>query len=165
MNKTVVAVVGILAAACLIGLYIWASHNRYYIMTGDSGVAYEVDRKTGESWMLYGGKKIPQQGGIESRDKEQELPHAEATKITGNASLSNGYFSGKLYNGSDWIVTRVVINVSAKEEDESVRWSRDFSENLTIKPLTTESFSFAVTGDHGIKDAPWGIKQVFGYKE
>jgi hypothetical protein len=140
MNKTVVAVVSILAAASLIGLYIWASHHRYYIMSGDRGVAYEVDRKTGESWMLYGEKKIPQQGGAESRHKEQELPSAEAAKVTGNAGLSYGLFSGKLYNGSDWVVTKVVVNVSAKEDDGTIRWSRDLSEAVTIRPLTTESF-------------------------
>jgi hypothetical protein len=165
MNKTVVAVVGIVAVACLVGFYIWASHNRYYIMTGSQGVAYEVDRKTGESWMLYGARKIPQQGGGESRQKEEELPYAEASKITGNAGLSYGLFSGKLYNGSGWVVTRVIVNISAKEKDGTVRWSRDFSEAVTIRPFTAGSFSITVTGEQGIKDAPWSIKNVFGYKE
>jgi hypothetical protein len=165
MNKTVIAVAAIVAVACLIAFYIRLSHNRYYIMTGSQGVAYEVDRKTGESWMLYGYRKIAQQGGGESRQKEQELPYAEASKITGNAGLSYGLFSGKLYNGSDWTVTRVIVSVSAKEEDGTIRWSRDFSEALTIKPLTTESFSVRVAGEQGIKEAPWNIKKVFGYRE
>lgn len=165
MNKTVIAVVGVVAVASLIALYIWSSHNRFYIMTGSQGVAYEVDRKTGESWMLYGASKIPQQGGGESRQKEEELPFAAATKVTGNAGLSYGLFSGKLYNGSDWVVTRVIVSVSAKEEDGTVRWSRDFSEAVTIRPLTTESFSITVAGEQGIKEAPWNIKKVFGYKE
>jgi hypothetical protein len=166
MNKTVIAVAAIVAVACLIAFYIWSSHNRYYIMTRSQGVAYEVDRKTGESWRLYKDRKIAQQGGGESRQKEQELPYAEASKITGEAGLSSyGLFSGKLYNGSDWTVTRVIVSVSAKEEDGTVRWSRDFSEALTIKPLTTVSFSVTVTGDQRIKEAPWNIKKVFGYKE
>ena len=165
MNKTVVAVVGILAAACLIGLYTWASHNRYYIMTGDQGIAYEVDRKTGESWMLYRSHKVPHRGGREDRHKEDQLPYPASSKITGNASLSYGVFSGELYNGSDWVVTRVLVNVSAKEDDGTVRWSRDFSETVTIKPLTTESFSITVTGGEGVKETPWTIKEVFGYKE
>ena len=165
MNKTIVAVVGILATALLIGLYIWSSHHRYYIMTGDRGIAYEVDRKTGQSWMLYGGEKIPHEGGAESRHKEQELPYSDAAKITGNAGLSYGLFSGRLYNGSDWVVTRVVINVSAKEADDTIRWSRDFSEAVSIRPLSTESFSVIVAGGHGVTNAPWTIKKVFGYKE
>lgn len=165
MNKTTVVVVGIVATALLIGLYIWSSHHRFYIMTGDRGVAYEVDRKTGQSWMLYGGKKIPQEGPMESRHKEQELPHGDAAKITGNAGISYGMFSGRLYNGSDWVVTRVVINVSAREADHTIRWSRDFSEAVTIRPLSTESFSITVAGELGITNAPWTIRKVFGYKE
>lgn len=165
MNKTVIAVVGIVAVACLLGFYIWASHNRYYITTGSQGVAYEVDRKTGESWVLYGERKVPQRGGGEARQKERELPYETSSKITGNASLAYGSFSGRLYNGSDWVVTRVVIRVSAKEKDGTVRWTRDFSEIVTIKPLTTESFSISVTGDEGITKAPWNIEKIFGHKE
>ena len=61
-NRTVIAVLGIVAVACLIAFYIWASHNRYYIVTGSQGFAYEVDRKTGESWLLYRDHKTPQEG-------------------------------------------------------------------------------------------------------
>lgn len=164
MNKTVVALAVVIAVILLVGFYIWSSHNRYYIMTGSEGVAYEVDRKTGESWMLYGGRKIPQEGPSSKRHQEP-LPHAEASKVTGNAALSFGSFSGKIYNGSSWTVTRIVINVTAKEADDTVRWSRDFSENVTVSPLSTESFYVSVTGAHDIKDAFWTIKQVFGYKD
>src|SRR5438093_1289772 len=129
MNKTIIAVVGIVTVACLIAFYIWSSHNRFYIMTGSEGVAYEVDRKTGKSWMLRGARKIPQEGGDESHQKEEELPYAAASQITGNAGLRyNGLFDGKLYNGSDWVVTRVIVSVTAKEEDGTIRWSRDFSQ-------------------------------------
>jgi hypothetical protein len=165
MNKTVVAVIGILSVSSLIAFYIWSSNNRYYMMTGSQGVAYEVDRKTGESWMLLGINKVSHKGAKDSRHKEQELPCGEAIKVTGNAGHSYGYFSGKLYNGSDWIITRVIVSICAKEHDGSIRWSRDFSENLTIKPLSTESFSVALSGDEGIKDITWSIKKVFGYKE
>lgn len=165
MNKTIIAVVGIVAVACLIAVYIWSSHNRFYIMTGSQGVAYEVDRQTGKSWMLRGARKIPQEGGDESHQKEEELPYAAASKITGDAGLSYGLFSGKLYNDSDWVVTRVIVSVSAKEEDGTIRWSRDFSEAVTIRPLTTGYLSVTVSGDEGIKEAPWSIKKVFGYKK
>lgn len=164
MNKTIVAVVTVVAVACLIGLYIWSSHNRFYIVTGSNGGAYEVDRKTGESWALRGSRKIPQQGEGESHHTEEELPSDAASKVTGNAGLSYGQFSGKLYNGSDWVVTRVVISISAKEADGTVRWSRDFSEAVTVKPLTTEYFWITVGGDAGINDAAWSIKKVLGYK-
>lgn len=162
MNKTVVWVAAIIAAAAVAVIYIWSSHNRYYIATSSKGIAYEVDRKTGKSWALIGGQKIPQQGP----DKPgRPLPNDEKTKITGNARLSPGSFRGKIYNGSSWKITRVIINVVAKEDDGSIRWDRDLSVNVSIVPLATSKFSVLVAGDAGIKTAPWYIKQVFGYQE
>jgi len=165
MNKTIVVVVGIIAISSLSGLYIWTSHNRYYIATGADGFAYEVDKKTGQSWMLRGWRKTLQTDAVESKQEEQELPSAQASKITGNASLEYGRFSGKLYNGSDWVVTKVVIGVAAIEKDGTTRWSRDFSATVTITPLSTESFSILVSGEEGIRDAPWTIKKAFGHQE
>ena len=169
-NKTAIGIVAIVAATCLTAYYIWSSHNRFNLMPGPQGVAFEVDRKTGETWLLAGGRKIPQipqQTEAESRKKEQDLPGFEANKVTGNASLNqgDGTFSGKLYNGSDWTVSRAVIFVSAKEKDGSVRWARDFSVSLAIPPLTTTSFSFTVADEQGIVEAPWYIKKVVGHKE
>jgi hypothetical protein len=164
MNKTLILVVSIISIAIVAIFYVWSSHNRYYIMTSSKGIAYEVDRKTGKSWALYGDRKILQEG-TDTRDKpEKPLPLAERSKITGNASLSYGSFSGKIYNGSSWTITRIVINVTAKEEDGSVRWSRDLSDNVKISPLETGHFSVIVTGDHGIKKAPWTIKEIYGYQ-
>lgn len=165
MNKTAIWIAAIIAAAAVVGFHIWSSHNRYYIMTSSKGVAYEVDRKTGKSWELIGGRKIEHESPDIKERPERPLPYAEATKLTGNAGLSYGTFSGRIYNGSGWVVTRVVVNVTAKEEDGAVRWSRDFSENVKIKPLGTGSFSVTVTGEHGIKDAPWGIKEAYGYED
>jgi hypothetical protein len=166
MNKTLLGIIGILCLTSLAAFYIWSSHNRYYIMTGAQGAAYEVDRVTGESWMLYGNRKVRQEGGDHPPSSEEELPYAATSKITGNAGLSGyGSFSGKLYNGSDWTVTRVIVSVDAKQKDGTVRWSRDFSKTVIIKPLSTETFSVDVVGDDGIKEASWGIKKVFGYKE
>jgi hypothetical protein len=164
-NKTIIAVVGILAVAGLIAFYIWSSHNRFYILSASQGVAYEVDRKTGQSWMLRGARKIAQHGDEESHQKDQELPFEEAAKITGNAGIGYGYFSGKLYNGIAWTVTRVILSVSAKDASGTTKWSRDVSTSVSIKPLTTASFTIAVTGDEGIKEAPWNIKSVFGIRE
>lgn len=167
MNKTAVAIAAIFAVACLIAYYIWSSHNRFNIITGPQNVAYEVDRKTGESWLLAGARKIPQQTEAEIRKKEQDLPGFEARKITGNASLKQQYgtFSGDLYNGSDWTVSKVVINVSAKEHDGKFRWSRDFSVPVEIKPLSTSSFSVIVHNCQGIGEAPWSMRTVSGHRE
>jgi len=164
-SKMILAVISILTVAGLVVFYIWSSHNRYYIMSGSEGRAYEVDRKTGQSWLLYGARKIEQQGDEESHRKDAELPFEQASKITGNASISYGSFSGKLYNGSEWTVSRAILSVTAKNESGTVLWTRDFSTSLNIKSLTTGSFDVSVAGDYGVKNVDWNIKSVFGYKE
>jgi len=167
MNKTVIAVFGIVAVASLIAFYIWVSLNRYYVTTGSAGVAYEVDRKTGESWMLHGDKKIRQKGGGESRQKGEELPYAEARKVNARGEVSHGAFFGELYNGSDWAVTRLILNLSLKEQDGSVRWSRDYSKAVTITPLTWGEFTIVIGGEDEMKNTDWTINNIkmFGYKE
>jgi hypothetical protein len=93
------------------------------------------------------------------------VPTWEAAKITGNARLSGyGHFSGKLYNGSSWTVTKVIFRVTATEEGGATLWTRDLVENLEIAPLTTSEFSVSVTGDEGVKDVSWTIKEAFGLK-
>jgi hypothetical protein len=98
---------------------------------------------------------------------ERQFPFAELTKVTGNADFVNfailHKFEGKLYNGSSWTITRVIFSVTAKEQNGSIRWQRDFSENITVPPLKVQSFSVDMTGNEGAK-AEWSIKQVFGYK-
>ena len=163
MNKTVVGSVVILVIASLIGLYMWSSHNRYSVTISSSGTAYEVDKKTGKSWLLVGTDKVAQKDII-----EQVIPYKEAEKITGSARVGgNGYFSGKLYNGSNWTVTKIFFIVSVSEtknmEPNSLKWSRTFSEEMTINPFSTKSFSIPVIDDQGIKGFSWGIEKVVGY--
>ncbi len=149
--------------------------------------------------------------GHDERKPEEELPLAEVAKITGTANLSNGWLFGTPYNGSDWVVTRVIVNVAVFEKDSVVwtpqtgippppdykasddagrsardsskgtttklswqdmpevtlRWSRDFSDNVTIRPLATGSFQIKVAGDNEVANAPWTwiLKKAFGHKE
>jgi len=85
MKRTVISIAAILSIAGIIGFYIWISHNRYYIILGNHGIAYEVDKKTGRTWMLQGGQKILQ--SEKKHYKEKELPPIELLKISGKADL------------------------------------------------------------------------------
>ena len=161
----VVAVSGMLALTALGVFYIWSSHNRFYVLSGSQGIAYEIDRKTGETWMLRGGTKTPHKWPQPTAKTVEELPPFEIAKITGNAGLGSGLFSGKIYNGSSWTVTKIIVTVTAKDENGSTRWTRDFARDIQISPLTTASLYIEVTGEQGIKEAPWTIKNVWGYKE
>jgi hypothetical protein len=162
-QRLILIILGIVAVTIVAVAWIWSSHNRYYMMVGDKGIAYEVDRKTGETWVLRGGEKTKQVNPDEHRKEEQPLPSYERSKVTGDGGLSYGSFSGKIYNGSNWHITRVVITVDAQEEDGTSRWTRDFSDDLKIAPLATDSFYITVTGDSGVKKAPWAIKEVYGH--
>jgi len=57
MNKTIIFTVGILSTALLIGYYFYQQTDRYYITGAGSGIAYEVDKKTGQTWLLLQGEK------------------------------------------------------------------------------------------------------------
>ena len=165
MNKTAVWVAIVAAMTILVCYYMWSVHRRYYIMVAAQNIAYEVDRKTGETWMLLGPKKTKQEIAGATKRNALELPTEAAHLVTGNAGLRYGFFSGRLYNGSDWILTRVIVNVSAKEEDGTVRWSRDFADDMLIQPMTTGALSISVVDDRGVKDVEWSLKKVYGYRE
>jgi len=71
MNKSLVVVVGILAMAAVAICIMWPCYNRYYILVGPKGMAYEIDRKTGKTWVLIGPRKIEHQ---ERRSRETAPP-------------------------------------------------------------------------------------------
>ncbi len=88
MNKTAIWITTIIAVATVISFYLWASHNRYSIITSSEGLAYQVDRKTGKSWALIGDQKIEQNSPNVKEGPEFKLPLDEQMKITGNAGLN-----------------------------------------------------------------------------
>ena len=56
-QTTVITVTVILAVAIVFGFYKYSQHNRYVIVSSDK-VAYQLDRFTGEAWLLAGGTRI-----------------------------------------------------------------------------------------------------------
>ena len=61
MKKPFFAIIGILAVASIIAYYFYLQNHRFYIISTANGIAYEIDRRTGQSWLLSGNKKIPQE--------------------------------------------------------------------------------------------------------
>lgn len=167
VGRTFVWGVAITASAAIAAYYVWSSHNRFELLAGPSGSSYKLDRATGESWFLRGVTATPHRhpnGDANSRAQAQLLPPSELAKLSGQASLSAifGTFSGKVHNGGQWIVTRLILSISAKGEDGVVLWNRDHSANVTIEPLETANFSVTVIGEHGVKDTSWAIKEAYG---
>ena len=78
MNKTAVLITIIIVGASIIGFQMWVDNNRFYIVSGSDGAAYEVDKKTGNTWYIRGAKKILQDTPRpEVEKRERELPLTE----------------------------------------------------------------------------------------
>ncbi len=164
-RTVIVVVVAICVLGGLAGYYMYLANNRYYIIGGDRGLAYEVDRVTGRTWMLLGSKKEEHQNPARADASLKQLPWSELAKVTGNAGLGSGGFSGKVYNGSTkWTITRLVFRVTAKDKGDVDRWTRDLSEDVTIAPLATQNFFVTVTGDDKIESSSWTITAAYGYE-
>ena len=163
----------LIATACALlagfACFVWPTLYRYsYLRSGGSSCPVRIDRFSGHAEILTGSGWRPLGRGndVAKVRKEEELPPEEADKITGNAGLAYGsLFSGKIYNGSSWVVSRIVVNISAKEKDGTIRWSRDFAAPVTIPSLSTGTISISVTDGKGIQDAPWSMVKVYGYRQ
>lgn len=133
-------------------------------MTTSKGVAYEVDRRSGKTWILLGGRKIEQIDESNVDQGLESIPYADLQKLTGRASLSSYGFSGSIYNGTSWTVKEITFIVTVKEKDGSVRWSREYIDNVNIKPKTSGDVYFNVTGAKDFGEWTWGIKEAKGIR-
>ncbi len=98
----------------------------------------------------------------------ETLPARERDKLEGNVAvktiLDHGWFEGSIYNGSDWTIKEIVFNLTIKEKDGSVRWSRRLKTHFDIAPLATESYSIDVTGTKGLGDITSYVVEARGYR-
>jgi hypothetical protein len=164
-RTVIVVVVAICVLGGLAGYYMYLANNRYYIIGGDRGIAYEVDRVTGRTWSLIVGTKKEHQNPAGADESLKQLPWSELAKVTGNAELGSGVFSGKVYNGSAaWTIKRLVFRVTAKDKGDVERWTRDLSDDITIAPLETQGFFVTVTGDDKTESSSWTISAAYGYE-
>lgn len=131
-----------------------------------NGAVVRTNRLTGRTSVLWGGNWVTMQapGPAQPPKPSLELPQDELGKMTGNASIRGGYFSGKIYNGSNWWIERVYLVATAKERNGKVRWTREMTASLRADPLETKFFSVPVTGDEDIGSTDWNIERAVGYK-
>jgi len=159
MNKTILWVVAIIAIGLILGFYIYSQNTRYYIQSTASGAGYKIDRKTGRTWVIYGGSEHLVESSDEAKSKKEgkQLSQEQIKKLTGRAGLSFGnYYSGSIYNGNDNImINEVMISVTTTINGEET--SRIYVDEVHIPPRTTSDFGFnIIVGD---KDAEhkWAI--------
>jgi hypothetical protein len=168
-NRTVLVTTCTVSIFLLIVLYLLLSHNRYYILASESG-AYEVDRWTGNTWILHGATKTlqaeiqPQQS---AKNKIETLPINDLSEVTGGeAKYDNGRFNIVLYNGSDWHISEVKFEISVKEKDKSIRWTHEYKiSNISLSPLSTELYTVRVIDEKDYGAFNWRLIQARGYQK
>lgn len=184
MNKTIIIITVIIALTFVLAIYLWSSNNRYYMITNKAGYVYQLDKKTGNTWRMKYGVKIPIKEYEENNKTKEDilikiLNADSLSLVTGYGSLikESGYFSGEIYNGSKWTLKKLVIVISAneiKEEESEIGnflddivsdWERSFSVDVNIKPLSSGDFKFDVAGASRVKESNWNIKEAYGYIE
>ena len=163
MNTKSIAI--LCATAVVIGILFWPTLYRYDTMTLQGNtLPVRTNRLTGSTEYFLMGQWIAQKSQ-EAKKKSTVLPLSEQAKVSGNAGLSGyGSFSGRIYNGSNWTITDMIIRVLPKEKDGTVRWNRRFKTSEVIPPLSTQSIQFSVTGDDGVASVEWSIEEIRGHE-
>ena len=122
-----------------------------------------------------------------TKDKPVSLPDEERAKVTGNAGPNDGMLTAEIYNGSDWTLTRVDLNVikSPRGRDREERryqlgvappkppnqYAPRPTQPLdpTAKPFSTVTFEASIgnflDGVKGATDWEFNIPEAFGYKQ
>jgi len=153
----------IITTGGLLAFALYLNNTRFYMMTSSGGQAYEVDRRTGRTWILRGDSKTEQLDPAAIEPGLKAIPFFDVHRhLTGRANLEWGKLSGSVYNGTDWTVKRIVFSVTIKEEDGTVRWTREYATNVRIPPKSSSETTFDVTGAGDFGSWSWSITEAYG---
>lgn len=110
------------------------------------------------------------------QQREELLPPMEQAKISGNGSFYQAGYHARVYNGSTWNVTRVVVTVVGKKRGDYMAdgytptykrlWTKEFCGyplGRIIRPLTTDTCVIELPDFCDGKDEPLTISQVYGF--
>jgi len=172
MKKTIIIVMVLVCVTCVIlfGMHLHA--NRYCFVVSADGQAYEVDRRTGKSWRLWGGQKIPQTNKM-TRAKSK-LPSEELAKLKqGTVKMSPEPFAGKhtvfvdLHNSSLWQVEELVFGITyvkdaGRDLKDPQKQSRDIRIRAFLAPYGSAKVPVEI-GDPSIRVLSCDLKAAFGY--
>lgn len=163
MKKNNFITILIVVFAALVAYSLYLKNTRFYIISSSNEVAYEVDRKTGKTWKLSGDSKTEQIDFSSPKQQLKPIPDSELAKLTGSLkSYPSGTFTGSFYNGSDWVVRQIIFCITIKEANGSVRWSREYIDNVNILPMTSEVSGFNITESNDFGDWTCRIIRALG---
>jgi hypothetical protein len=145
----------------VVGVLVWPTPYRYERLRGKFGetVLVRINRLTGKAEEYVDGRWI----APKPERKPQPLPIGELAKLSGNAGFTgHGGFSGKLYNGTSWTITKITVRIVARGQRKEL-WDRRFATAIFAPPLSTGSILLNVTDDEGVVDFDWYIIDAEGY--
>ena len=129
----------------IIGFFFWPTPYRYdLVKSGFATYPLRIHRLTGnvEVFFYKAGKWIPLK---RKEPKIKKIPEKELSKITGVVLLENGYLKGKLYNGTNWTVTKIVLAVKAKGDifDEVLQEMKRKEREASLDKERLKRFGFS----------------------
>lgn len=179
----IIAGIFIVSISTFLSIWTWTNINRFSLSTGGDGLVHKIDRKSGDTWILRDGKFMKQH-------QSRPLPSYEVAEIEGRAGYDRDYtqhrfttasdqkiplsakFSGNLYNGSEWHITRVEVKIGNDKKAGTVGengkkiepWSRTFRAELSIGPKSNGTFLIDTIEGHLFEASQWEIREAWGYK-
>lgn len=152
----------------LLTVFVWPTRYRYdHTNIGGRRLPVRMDRVSGRTEVLSeGGWRSPEK--LKSaKPRPIGLPYSEQEKIDGRGGIDPGYsdrWEVSLYNGTEWRVTELVVELSYK------KFSRKYKLAGSIKPLSSAELSANLDtevmiqrekNDYG--NPEWYIVSALGY--
>jgi len=142
---------------------------------GDDNYPVRINRFTNSTQMLLLGGWVDLAGDSKPIEKTaQVIPMSELGKLDGRGNMNGSSFMVSMYNGTDYVITHLDINLTVKEDDGSTRFSRKYQIWCTRaqnRGLTMTSSEYSCDlGEHlgGYYYNPkceWRILTAYGYKD
>lgn len=154
---------GIVAAAIIILLslyWAWLRSQRYTLLNGANGMAYRIDRATGETVAIRGTESWL----VPTPQDESDLANAPETVVSdihgrgGLSEYNKGIFFANLHNASSWTLRQVRFMLF-REVNGQTAWSRVYSVPCYLKPESTEKFEFETVDAH-LREGEFGWRVI-----
>jgi hypothetical protein len=109
-------------------IFVWPSQYRYdTLQRPGRSLPVRIDRFSGKAEMLETDGWRPMDRPSPSGGMAAQLTSAELAQLTGKAGIKdNGWMSADIYNGNDFDVGAIVVQVTVKGTDGAVLLSRDY---------------------------------------
>lgn len=130
----------VLILITIIVVFFWPSLYHYETLKlGENSFPVRINRFTG--FTSYFNKEWLAQ----TNSLSKTIPLADISNLVLTPTPSTyEEFSGILYNGTEWAITKVHIKLSMIDEKDSIIWERRFNVPVSIEPFTTQSFSYSI---------------------